>query len=211
MKTSKPLKIAIQSSGRLSLQSELFLKSLGLEFEISGRELITPIEDGNIEILSVRDDDIPQYVAQGVADFGVVGENVLSEQRSPAKIVKPLDFCKCRLVIAVPVDSDIQTISDLESERIATSYPEILKNFLQDNAIKASIINIKGSVEVTPQLNLADAICDLTQTGETLKKNNLRILVTLFESQAVLIESREKNENKIRFLRRLNNCDHSPI
>jgi len=202
MKNSKPLKIAIQSSGRLSSQSKLFLKSLGIEFEIQDRELITKTGE-DIEILSVRDDDIPQYISQGVADFGIVGENVLYEQESKLKIVKKLDFCKCSLVIAVAKNSKIRKLADLENERIATSYPNILKSFLKEKGIKASIITIKGSVEVTPRINLADGICDLTQTGETINKNGLRILTTLLESQAVLIEGEKVTKRKSEFIQRV--------
>ncbi len=186
---NQTIRIAIQSSGRLRDGSLQYLESFGLQFEFTDRSLITKAKNFDLELLSVRDDDIPQYITQGVADYGIVGENVLYEEQPNANVIEKLNFCQCSLVIAVPTESSIQSIEDLQNERIATSYPNILAKFLKDNGIKSAIIPIKGSVEITPQLNLADAICDLTQTGTTLKQNGLRILATVCESEAVLITS----------------------
>jgi len=189
MKEMDRTKIAVQKSGRLAEPSLNFLCSQGLNFKPNGRNLITPCENYPIDILHLRDDDIPEYVCRSVVDFGIVGENVLYEKNARVDVLKRLGFCSCSLVIAVPETSPIKVIEDLEGERIATSHPRLLARFLRVKEINAAIITIKGAVEVTPRLNLADAICDITQTGRTIKEHNLIPLVTVFESQAVLIES----------------------
>lgn len=181
------LRIAIQGKGRLQKPSEKFLKSLGLKFKNKGRRLIVPCTNKEAEILYVRNGDIPEYVANEAADFGIVGENVLREKNKTFEIVQKLGFGACSLVIAVPKKSKISKIADLEGERIATSYPNTLKKYLKKNKVNASVIEIKGSVEIAPSLDLADAICDLSQTGRTLQENNLRVIATVLESQAVLI------------------------
>ena len=181
------LKIAIQKKGRLSEASLAFLNSLGLRFTPNGHYLIQKCEDREIDLILLRDDDIPEYVNRGIADFAIIGQNVLLEKQLNANIIRELDFAKCRLCIAVPEDSAIKTIKDLEGERIATTYPELLKEYLAKNNINSAIIPIQGSVEITPELNLADAICDVVQTGNTLKAHNLKPLVTILESKALLI------------------------
>jgi len=193
-------KIAVQKSGRLAEPSLHFLYSLGLKFKPNGRSLVTPCENHDIDILHLRDDDIPEYVCRSVVDFGIVGENVLYEKNAHVNILKRLGFCPCSLVIAVPKGSQIQVLEDLEGERIATSYPRLLAKFLEQRGINAAIITIRGSVEVTPTLNLADAICDITQTGRTLKDHDLIPLVTVLESQAVLIESPFPKPDRSKFL-----------
>ena len=167
------LKIAIQNKGRLNKPSLQFLKSLGLKLPENGRKLMNKCKKTGIEVLYSRSGDIPEYVSRGVADFGIVGQNVLIEKGLKVKQIKPLGFGQCKLVIAVPKQSKIQSIKDLEGERIATSYPKTLRRYLEKNQINAAIITIGGSVEAAPSLNLADAICDLTQTGTTLKDNKL--------------------------------------
>lgn len=187
-KTAKnSLRIAIQSKGRLQKPSEKFLKSLGFKFKTNGRNLIVQCKNKKAEILYVRNGDIPEYVGNQAADFGIVGENVLREKNKTFEIVQKLGFGACSLVIAVPKKSKIAGITDLEGERIATSYPNTLKKYLKKNGVNASIIEIKGSVEIAPSLDLADAICDISQTGRTLEENGLRIIATVLESQAVLI------------------------
>ena len=181
------LKIAIQKKGRLSEASLTFLNSLGLRFTPNGHYLIQKCEDREIDLILLRDDDIPEYISRGIADFAIIGENVLLEKQLNANIIRELDFAKCRLCIAVPEDSSIKTPSDLEGERIATTYPKLLKDYLIQNNINCAIIPISGSVEITPELNMADAICDITQTGNTLKAHNLKPLVTILESKALLI------------------------
>ncbi|MFC1810743.1 ATP phosphoribosyltransferase [Patescibacteria group bacterium] len=183
------MRIAIQKKGRLRELSLNFLKSLGLEFDSSGNELITKCLNADIELLFVRNSDIPQYVKQKAADLGIVGENVLVEKKSRLKIIKRLGFGVCSLIIAAPGSSDIQNLNDLEGERIATSYPNSLKEYLQKNNLSASIIEIKGSVEIAPKINLADAVCDIKQTGTTLKDNNLIVIDTILNSEAVLIKN----------------------
>lgn len=183
------IRIAIQKQGRLQEPSLDFLKSLGLKFKPNGTKLISPCLNADVEILYVRNSDIPQYVKYGVADYGIVGENILVEKKSKLKIVRRLDFGKCKLIIAVPKRSNIKTINDLNEERIATSYLNTLKEFLREKRINASMIEINGSVEICPMLNLSDSICDITQTGQTLKENNLKIIEQIMDSQAVLVKS----------------------
>ncbi|EKD76493.1 MAG: hypothetical protein ACD_43C00090G0001 [uncultured bacterium] len=186
----RQFRLAIQSSGRLREDSLEYMGSLGAEFgETAERRLIQSCQNFNLAIVSVRHSDIPRYVASGAADYGICGANVLTELNMTAKVVTALPFGFCKLVIAVPESSNMQTIADLEGERIATAYPGSLERWLQDQGIHAAIIPIRGSVEATVELNLADAICDLTQSGRTLKAHQLVPLATILESQAVLIQS----------------------
>lgn len=197
MTTGKNIRIAIQKQGRLQDPSLDFINSLGFQFdraEIGG--LIITCTNAPIEILFVRNSDIPEYVKAGVADFGIVGENVIYERKENYKIIKRLGFGKCKLVIASPQESPIRTINDLQDERIATSYMNSLQQFLKEKKINASLININGSVEIAPVLGLSDAICDITQTGNTLKAYKLQIIETILESEAVFIESPFANKNK---------------
>lgn len=193
--------IAVQKEGRLKIPSLEFLKSVGLEFsQNNGRKLLVLCPNAGAEILYVRHSDIPQYVQNGAADFGVIGRNLLYENDFKVKKIKKLNFGKCRLVIAAPISSTISKAEELEGERIATSYPNSLRKFLQKQKINAAIIEIKGSVEAAPTLGLADAICDLTQTGNSLKENNLKPIATLFRSEAMLIESPFPSQAKEIFL-----------
>lgn len=194
-KVNKKIRIAVQNKGRLMEPSLAFLKEYGLEFAENGRSLIIPCKNVNIELLFVRNSDIPEYVRYGVADFGIVGRNVLMEKENNLKTVKELNFGKCSLVIAAPKSSKIKTLADLDHERIATSYPQILKGFLKKQGVSASIIEIRGSVEICPSLGLADAIFDITQTGRTLKANGLRVIEKVADSQAVLIKNPNTNSN----------------
>ena len=181
------IKIAIQRKGRLRDGSVAFLKKKGIAFDPDSTTLLTPCTNQPIDLLFVRDDDISEYVSRGVADYGIVGRNVLYEKSSQVQELEDLDFGHCKLIIAVPEETQIKTIEDLEAARIATSYPKLLRKFLKEQNINAAIIPIQGSVEVTPSLNMADAICDLTQTGKTLQENKLTAFFTILESQAVLI------------------------
>lgn len=183
------VRIAVQGKGRMADKSLEYLYSLGLRFVANGRNCIAKCENYDLDILFLRDDDIPKYVERGVADFGIVGENVVLEQNSRVKILKKLGFCLCSLVIAVLENSRMSRIYDLEGRRIATSYPELLKAFLAEKRIEADVFTLEGSVEIVPSLDLADAICDLAQTGKTLKDNNLKPIATILDSQAVLIQS----------------------
>lgn len=197
------LKIAIQNRGRLSEESAHFLQSLGLQFTRSDRSLMTSCDNADIDIFFLRSSDIPEYVSAGVADFGITGENVLHEKKAAAIILRYLGFARCRLVIAVPENSQIKNLHDLEGERIATSYPHILSQFLKKRHIHSSLVPITGSVEVAPELHLADAICDITQSGNTLAAHNLTELANIMKSQAVLIESPFITSRKAEFLERL--------
>lgn len=201
--TNDKLKIAVQKSGRLNQASMDFLASCGLQFVPNGNLLIRPCQNFNLEILYLRDDDIPEYVSRGVADFGIVGQNVLAEKGINLKILRKFEFGKCRLMIAAPAVSAIKGPKDLEGERIATSYPKLLTSYLKQQKVEAAIIPISGSVEITPDLNLADAICDIVQTGDTLKAHNLLPLFTIMESQVVLIESPVEKKDKEPFLSKL--------
>lgn len=186
MMIEQPCTIAIQRKGKLRTGSEAFLKQSNITLHDTA--LRSQCEITGVNVLYVRNGDIPEYVRQGVADIGIVGRNVLVEKNSTVDIVESLGFGACRIVIAVPETSAIQTIADLAGERIATSYPNIVRTYLREQGVQASVIEINGSVEVAPELNLADAICDITQTGNTLKEHNLRELVTILESEAVLIK-----------------------
>lgn len=161
-----------------------FLKGCGFKFELSERQLLARCEGQDVEILFVRCKDIPAYLKQGVADFGIVGENLLFEERLDVEVVQRLGFARCSLVIAAP---EMASINDLDGERIATSYPGSLKNYLSKKKLNASIVEIGGSVEAAPSLNLADAVCDITQTGKTLKENGLKVVDKILDSEAVLI------------------------
>jgi ATP phosphoribosyltransferase len=172
------IRIAIQKDGRMKEESLAFLRSRGLEFERKTDQLIiVPCQNGAVEILMVRHSDIPQYVQSGVADFGIVGENILREMKYKVMVVRKLAFGQCALVIAAPEKSNIKEVTDLEGERIATTYPNYLRQYLKQRGLHASIISIGGSVEAAPALNLADAICDLTRTGN---RKNLRFRSGLY-------------------------------
>lgn len=181
------LKIAIQKSGRLNEKSVELLKNCGLTFENYKSSLISSVSNFPLEILFLRDDDIPEYVQDGIADLGIVGENVISETGVNVHFLQRLGFGKCTLKIAIPNESELVQINDLEGRAIATSYPNILKKYLSDNQINATIRTISGSVEISPGLGLSDAICDIVSTGGTLKSNGLKPFADVISSEAILI------------------------
>ena len=183
----KTLKIAIQKSGRLNEKSVELLKNCGLSFENYKSSLISNVSNFPLEILFLRDDDIPEYVQDGIADLGIVGENVISETGVDVSFLQMLGFGKCTLKLAVQTHSTIETIADLNGKSIATSYPVILKNYLDQNNINAEIRTISGSVEIAPGLGLSDAIFDIVSTGGTLKSNGLKPFAEVMKSEAVLI------------------------
>lgn len=205
MQRQTNVRIAVQSKGRLSDPSLEFLFSAGLSFNPNGRNCLVTCENYDIDLLFLRDDDIPRYVARGVADFGIVGKNIVLEQNVKVTVAKELEFGICSLVIAVPNESPIRTVQDLQGKRIATTYPTTLRNYLKQKRIKASIIQLKGSVEIAPTLDLADAICDLTQSGKTLTENNLKPLETVLESKAVLIQTPKSTKRNLSDVCRLLN------
>lgn len=190
----KTLKIAIQKSGRLNEKSVELLKNCGLNFENYKSSLISPVSNFPLEILFLRDDDIPEYVQDGIADLGIVGENVIQETEVDVAYLQRLGFGRCSLKIAIPNNSDINSLASLNGKAIATTYPVILNKYLQSNSIEADIRTISGSVEISPGLGLSDAICDLVSTGGTLKSNGLKPFADVMSSEAVLI-GRKGEEN----------------
>ena len=181
------LKIAVQKSGRLSDDSINLLKRCGIKFNNGLGKLKSEAENFPVEIYFLRDDDIPQYVADGVADVGIVGENVVAEARQTVDSIENLGFGKCRLSLAVPKNFEYRSIKDFDGKRVATTYPQVLSEFFAANNIAAEIHTISGSVEIAPSIGLADAICDLVSSGSTLFTNGLREVETVMLSQAVLI------------------------
>ncbi len=184
---TRKLKIALQKSGRLSEDSVNLLKTCGIKFDNGLSKLKSVAQNFPLEIFFLRDDDIPQYIADGVADIGIVGENVLAEAQKEAEIIERLGFGKCRLALAVPKSFAYNSIKDLDGKRIATSYPQILSDFFAENNLTADVHTISGSVEIAPSIGLADAICDLVSSGSTLFTNGLREVETVMVSEAVLV------------------------
>lgn len=193
----KTLKIAIQKSGRLNEKSVELLKNCGLSFENYKSSLISSVSNFPLEILFLRDDDIPEYVQDGIADLGIVGENVINEAEVDVAYLQRLGFGKCSLKIAIPNNSEVHKLADLNGKSIATSYPVILKKFLSENNIEADIRTISGSVEISPGLGLSDAICDLVSTGGTLKSNGLKPFADVLHSEAVLIGRKGEENNPV--------------
>jgi ATP phosphoribosyltransferase len=195
----KRLKIAIQKSGRLSEDSINLLKSCGIKFNNGLGKLRAEAQNFPLEIFFLRDDDIPQYVEDEVADIGIVGENVFYESGKKIDIIDKLGFGKCRLSLAAPKSFGYKSLSDLSGKKIATSYPVILGKFLKLHKIKADIHTISGSVEIAPGIGLADAICDLVSSGSTLLTNGLIEVETVMDSEAVLVarKSLANGESKI--------------
>lgn len=186
------LRIAVQKSGRLADRSLDLVRDAGLRVIKGNNDLLYRVENYPIDLLRVRDDDIPTFVADGVCDLGIVGENVLEEGKNGganAEVVMPLGFGRCTLKLAVPPTLDYAGPRSLDGRRIATSYPKILSRYLAAQGVKADIVVMRGAVEVAPRLKLASAICDLVSTGATLEANGLNAKDTVFESQAVLIRS----------------------
>lgn len=192
------LRIAVQSKGRLFEETSKMLAESSIKVDGGKRTLLVKAQNFPVEILYLRDDDIPQVVANGIADIGIVGENEYQEKHEKAKIVKRLDFSKCRLSLAIPNNIDYQGIEWFNGKRIATSYPRILKDFLKKKNINAEIHEIMGSVEVSPGIGFADAIFDIVSSGSTLVSNNLKEVEVVMRSEAIMIAheglSAEKKE-----------------
>lgn len=199
------LKIAVQGKGRLHDKSVELLRSIGLEFDASSRRLYSLCRALPIEIIYLRDDDIPEYVQDGVCHIGIVGLNEVLETGADVDIIRRLNFSKCRLSIAAPINSGIQTITDLDGKRIATSYPNVLTRFLKEHDVTAEPVSINGSVEICPSLGVADAIFDLVSTGTTLEMNHLDEIHTVLKSEAVWIGNRNiENSEALDLLNKLN-------
>jgi ATP phosphoribosyltransferase len=198
-----PLRIAIQKSGRLQEGSLDLLKESGLSINNGKDQLKTLARNFPVEVLFLRDDDIPQYIEDKVADIGIVGENIFVEKRRKNELVKRLDFAKCRLSIAVPRSENYSGISWLNGKNIATSYPNIVRDFLVKHNVTAGIHEISGSVEIAPGIGLADAICDIVSTGSTLLSNGLKEVETVMNSEAVIIASPDLDKEKRIILNKL--------
>jgi len=191
------LKIAVQKSGRLYDYSLQLLKECGIEINNGNRQLKAVAFNFPVEIYFLRDDDIPQYVFDSVADVGFVGENVVYEKNKEIDVVSKLGFGRCRLSIAVPKNMNYTSVSDLQNLKIATSYTTLLQNFLTDKKINAEIHEISGSVEIAPGIGLAQAICDLVSSGSTLFTNGLKEVEVILNSEAVLVANKNlSGENK---------------
>lgn len=181
------LRIAIQTKGRLHEASMLLLSETGIKLEFGKRQLLQPAKNFPVEVLFLRDDDIPQSVADGVSDVGIVGENEYAEKNKRVNIVKRLGFSKCRLSLAIPKSVDYTGIEWFNGKVIATSYPEILKKYLKEQNINADIHLITGSVEIAPGIGLSDAIFDIVSSGSTLVTNHLKEVEVVMRSEAVLV------------------------
>lgn len=190
------LRIAVQSKGRLNEDTMSLIQETGIKLESGKRTLLVPAKNFPIEILYLRDDDIPQSVASGIADVGIVGENEFEEKKEKADILKRLGFSKCRLSIAIPKSVDYKGVEWLEGKTIATSYPVILQEFLQKNNIKSEIHVITGSVEIAPGIGLADCIFDIVSSGSTLVSNQLKEVEVVMQSEALLIGNPQMGEEK---------------
>lgn len=197
------LKLAIQKSGRLHDDSVRLLKECGIDISNGVNKLKADASNFPLEVYFLRDDDIPQYVEDTVADIGFVGENVVYEKKKKIEVVEKLGFGKCRLSIAVKRNEAYNDVNFLSGKRIATSYPVIVEQFLESKGITAEIHEISGSVEIAPGIGLADAICDLVSSGSTLFMNGLKETETILESQAVLIKDTSLDPEKQKLLDRL--------
>lgn len=197
------LKIAIQKSGRLHDQSLQLLKDCGINAENGNDQLKVTAQNFPLEILYLRNSDIPQYLEDGVADIAIVGENLLVEKQKRIAIVEKLGFSKCRVSLAVPKGISASNLNYFNGKKIATSYPNTLQGFLNNNDLSAEIHLISGSVEIAPNIGLADAICDIVSSGSTLFKNGLKEVETILSSEAVLAKSQKLNSEKEAILNKL--------
>ena len=192
------LRIALQKKGRLADDSFDLLKKCGLRFAIRGGGLLARVKNMPVDLLLVRDDDIPSFVANDAADIGIVGENVLVEEQLTAKspldadIAMRLGFSRCKLSLAAPENGTVKTPKDLYGTRIATTYPGVTARYLEEQGIKAKLVEMKGAVELAPSIGIAESICDLVSSGATLEANKLAAFETILQSEAVLIRSKRK-------------------
>ena len=203
MKNETVLRIAIQKSGRLSDDSIHLLKECGIDLRNVKDRLRTVSENFPIEVFFLRDDDIPEYVQDGVADLGIVGQNVLAEKNSKVETVEALGFGKCRLSIALPKTVKYEGSKSLEGKRIATSYPHIVQEYLKQNKINATVHEISGSVEIAPGIGLADVVVDLVSSGGTLFMNGLQEAEVILDSQAVLVSNQQLSVEQKQILEKL--------
>ncbi|MBS1951069.1 MAG: ATP phosphoribosyltransferase [Cytophagales bacterium] len=197
------LRLAIQKSGRLQEGSLRLLKESGIHFNNGKDQLKTQAENFNLELLFLRDDDIPQYIEDRVADAGIIGENIVIEKQKNNKIISRLGFAKCRLSMAVLRSENYTGTEWLQGKNIATSFPNLVRTFLDQHKIEAGIHEISGSVEIAPGIGLADAICDIVSSGSTLLSNGLKEVETVISSEAVLVSNPKLNEAKEKILTEL--------
>ena len=197
------LKIAIQKNGRLSDNSKRLLEECGIKFSNGAGVLKATASNFPTEVLFLRDDDIPQYVEQQVADIGIVGENMVYEKDKDVRIMEKLGFAHCRLSLAIPKEDQYSGLEFFKNKKIATSYPKLLIDYFRKNNIKVEIEEIKGSVEIAPGIGLADAVGDIVSSGSTLLTNGLREVETVLSSQAVIIANKNLGEEKQNILNKL--------
>ena len=197
------LRIAVQAKGRLYDETMSFLEESDIKLSAMKRSLLVQSSNFPLEVLFLRDDDIPQSVATGVADIGIVGENEFVEKKEDAEIIKRLGFSKCRLSLAMPKDIEYPGVKWFHGKKIATSYPEILSAYLKKQGVRAEIHVITGSVEVAPGIGLADAIFDIVSSGSTLVSNRLKEVEVVMKSEALLIGNKNMSEEKLEVLREL--------
>ncbi|WP_406683855.1 ATP phosphoribosyltransferase [Seonamhaeicola sp. MEBiC1930] len=190
------LRIAVQKSGRLNQDSMQILKDIGISIDNGKDQLKASARNFPVEVFYLRNGDIPQYLKDGVVDAAIIGENVLIEKGEGIEVVEKLGFSKCKVSIAVPKDSDATSLKDLNGKKIATSYPETVKKFLIEQGVEAQLHIINGSVEIAPNIGLADGICDIVSSGSTLFKNGLKEIEVLLKSEAVLAISPTLNETR---------------
>ena len=190
------IRIAVQSKGRLYEDTMTLLKEAGIKINPVKRTLLVQAANFPLEVLYLRDDDIPQTVADGVADLGVVGENEVAEKQKDVDVVKRLGFSKCRLSLAIPKSVEYNGINWFQNKKIATSYPEILKRFMTEQCVNVDIHVIQGSVEIAPGIDLADGIFDIVSSGSTLISNNLKEVEVVMQSEALLIANKYLNDDK---------------
>jgi ATP phosphoribosyltransferase len=197
------LRIAIQKSGRLTEKSMQLLSDCGIQLQNGKRKLLSPATNFPLEIYFLRDDDIPQYVEDGVADLGILGENVLLEEQAKVDTILELGFAKCRLSLAIPKNEVYTGLDYWQGKKIATTYSNILKKYLSEKNIEAEIHSISGSVEIAPSIGLAEGVCDLVSTGSTLLSNGLKEVEVILKSQAVLIANQALSTKKQEILEQL--------
>lgn len=197
------LRIAVQKSGRLLDESLLLLKECGIKVDASNGKLKSTAANFPLEVLFLRNSDIPEYVEDGIVDIAIIGENLLIEKGSKLEVLLPLSFSKCRVSLAAPKNSTIRCVQDFEGKKIATSYPNTVRNYLSLNGVSADIHTISGSVEIAPTIGLADGICDIVSSGNTLFMNGLQELDVILKSEAVLVKSPQLTKEKQLILSKL--------
>jgi len=185
--TAAPLRLAVPNKGRLAEPAVELLRNAGLDFELSERRLSAAVRNADIELLFVRTEDVAEYVADGLVELGLTGADLVAEHGGELRTILPLGFGACALVLAVPRDRETASVADLAGCRIATSFPRVTTAFLADAGVEAQVVEVRGAVEVTPQLGVADAVVDLVASGSTLRMNGLRPIGTLLASEAVLV------------------------